>query len=402
MAEQTDAARAAGTGRRTTTLANVQALRGVAALVVVLAHVSGPDGMEQRIFGSEWTSRSNLPANTGVDLFFVISGLIMVVTTWRSFDAPGSARGFLYRRVTRIYPLYWLLNTAILALLLLSPGSVSFDDGHHLDAGGVLGSYLLLPQDGRLPVLVAWTLVHEMYFYLLFTLALLIGRRWLGWVMATWVAVTVALSATVGGTRDPWLALVASPLNLEFVLGVAIGYAVVRSRLVRPRLVLAAGVVAAVALLVLLAASGWESFPSTWLRVAGPGVVAALLVYGAVGVEVRRASVAPGFLQRLGDASYSLYLVHVPALTLLAAVLAGRMPTGGFVHALVLLVLVPAYVLAAALLCHRFLERPMQSFSRRRASRRMVSQPDPARPAPATARTGRHPSAPAEEPAEPA
>ena len=371
MTEQTHTGGAAGAARRTATLANVQALRGVAAAVVVLAHVSGPDGTEKRIFGSEWTTWSNLPANTGVDLFFVISGLIMVVTTWGSFDARGSARAFLYRRVTRIYPLYWLLNTAILALLLLSPGSVSFDNGQHLDAGRVLGSYLLLPPEGRLPVLVAWTLVHEMFFYLLFTLALLIGRRWLGWVMAAWVAATVVLSATVGESGQ-WLAIVASPLNLEFVLGVAIGYAVVRGRLVRPRLVLVVGVVAAAVLLASLAASGWEAFPSTWVRVAGPGLVAALLVYGAVGVEVRRAATAPAFLQRLGDASYSLYLVHVPALTLLAAVLAGRVPSGGVAHAVVLL-LVAAYVLAAAFLCHRLVERPLLVFFRHRGSRRRGS-----------------------------
>lgn len=364
----------AGGARRTSTLVNVQALRGLAAAVVVLAHVSGPDGTERRIFHSEWSTWSNLPANTGVDLFFVISGLIMVVTTWRTFDAPGAARGFLYRRVTRIYPLYWLFNTAMLALLLLSPGTVSFDNGHHVGAGDVLGSYLLLPPDGRLPVLVAWTLVHEMYFYLLFTAALLLGRRRLGWVMAAWVVATLVLSTTVGAAPAPWLAVVASPLNLEFVLGVAVGYAVVRGRLVRPRLVLALGGVAAVALLVALAGSGWRDFPSDWFRVAGPGVVAALLVYGAVGVEVRRARTAPAFLQQLGDASYSLYLLHVPALTLLAVLLAGRVPSGTVSHLVVLLVVVPVYLLTAAFLCHRLVERPLQAFFRR-GSARLLRRP---------------------------
>lgn len=368
--------RAAPRARRGTTLGNIQALRGVAALIVVCAHVSGPDGFETRVFGSAWTSWSNLPANTGVDLFFVISGLIMVVTTWRAFDEPGSSRRFLYRRITRIYPLYWIVNTAILLLFVLSPASVSFDDGSQPD---ILGSYLLLPHDGRLPVLVAWSLVYEMYFYLLFTLALTMRRRRFGWVMAAWTGVTLVLFLTLGQSSNPYLSLISSPLSLEFVFGVGIGYAVLRGWLFRPRTVLAVGIVAAVGVLVLLGASGWEQFPSDMFRVLGPGVAAALLVYGAVGVEVRHGGTFPAPMQRLGDCSYSLYLIHVPALTLLAAVLARVLPTGPLAHAFTL-VAVPVYVVVGAYLCYRILERPLQEFFRRSLARRT---PAPAADAPA-------------------
>jgi exopolysaccharide production protein ExoZ len=340
-----------------------------------MAHVSGADGFEERLFGSSWTARSNLPANTGVDLFFVISGLIMVVTTWRTFDAPGSSWRFLLRRIARIYPLYWVINSAVVVLFLVSPSSVSFDEGHH---ASIWQSYLLLPQDGRLPVLVAWSLVYEMYFYVVFAIALMLGRSRLPWVLGTWVALTVTLSVVASGATNPYLALVASPLSLEFVLGVLIGLAAVHGRFVQPRAVLAVGVLSFCACLVLLALSGWRTFPSEAVRVALVALPAGLVVYGAIGVEVRRGRVVPPFVQRLGDASYSLYLTHVPALTLLAVVLAGRLPTTSLVHA----VTIPAallLVVCGALVCYVVLERPLQVNARRLlrpAARRGLESPE--------------------------
>lgn len=341
-------------------LYNVQGLRGIAALIVVIAHVSGPGEFEERVFGSRWTAWIHLPANTGVDLFFVISGLIMVVTTWRTFDLPGSSRRFLLRRITRIYPLYWIASSAVILLYEVSPGSVRWDGQNP----NILQSYLLLPHEGRLPLLVAWSLVFLMYFYVVFAFALLLGRARLPWVLVGWVAVTLTLHATVGHTTNPYLAVVASPLSLEFVLGAVIGLATVHGWLLRPYVVLALGIVSFSACLVFLGVSGWDQFPSDGVRVLLVAIPAGLLVYGAIGVETRYGSIVPPFQRRLGDASYSLYLTHLPALTLLAIVWAGRLPAGPVVHALML----PGalvYAVFGALVCNALLERPLHNATAR-------------------------------------
>lgn len=345
----------------TTTLRNVQGLRGVAALIVVMAHVSGNDGFEERVFGSSWTSWSNLPANTGVDLFFVISGLIMVVTTWRTFDAPGSSSRFLLRRIARIYPLYWVVNTAIVVLFLVSPSSVNFNHG---DTPSLLQSYFLLPQEGRLPVLVAWSLVYEMYFYLVFTIAMMMGRPRFLWVMGAWVTLTLTLSTVVPDATNPYVMLVASPLSFEFVLGVLIGLAVVHGRFVLPTIVLTLGIFSYSASLGFLALSGWQAFPSDPVRVSLVALPVGLLVYGAIGLEVSRGRVVPTLMQRLGNASYSLYLTHVSALTLLAVLLAGHLPTTAAAHAAALPVVLIVVVVGAAV-CYRLVERPLQVAARR-------------------------------------
>jgi peptidoglycan/LPS O-acetylase OafA/YrhL len=344
-----------------TTLRNVQGLRAIAALMVVIAHVSGPEGFEERYFGGSWTTWANLPGTTGVDLFFVISGLIMTVTTWRSFDMPGGPRRFLWRRVTRIYPLYWLITTPILLLVLVSPGSVNWDAGNPSD---IVASYLLLPQDGRKLLLVGWTLVYEMYFYLLFALAMWLGRRWFGWVIGAWGLLTVTLHVAVDSPGNPYVSLVSSLLSVEFVFGVVIGYAVVRGWLRLPRAVLAVGVAAVAGVLAYVGASGWTAFPSETVRVLGPGLAMAVVVYAAVALEVRRNVIAPRFLQRWGDASYSMYLIHVPVLTAVGAVLVKLVTPNSVLHTIGI-VAAPAFMIMVALICYRVIENPLHQFFRR-------------------------------------
>jgi exopolysaccharide production protein ExoZ len=93
------------------------------------------------------------------------------------------------------------------------------------------------------------------------------------------------------------------------------------------------------------------------------------VVYGAIGVEMRHGALAPAFLQRLGDSSYSLYLVHVPALTTLRTALDQVVPTTPLVHAITLAI-VPVYVIVVARLCYRFAESPLQRFFHRVSTRR--------------------------------
>jgi len=64
---------------------------------------------------------------TGVDLFFVISGFIMVHVTRNTARGPAGAGHFLLRRISRIYPLYWLVSAALLAVYLYRPEFVSAD-----------------------------------------------------------------------------------------------------------------------------------------------------------------------------------------------------------------------------------------------------------------------------------
>jgi peptidoglycan/LPS O-acetylase OafA/YrhL len=128
--------------------------------------------------------------------------------------------------------------------------------------------------------------------------------------------------------------------------------------------VLAAGVLSCCACVTVLALVGWSEFPTPGVRVALVAVPAGLVVYGAIGVEVVRGRIVSPFVQHLGDASYSLFLTHVPALTLVVVLLGGRLPATTWVHAFML----PGafiFVVVGAFVCHAVLERPMQDAVKR-------------------------------------
>ena len=138
------------------------ATRGVAANLVVFSHLF--------FVQAKYTTAGVLPAFAlyglaGVDMFFVLSGFIMVAVAGRNI---GPIR-FLWRRAARIYPTYWLVSLAVLALAIVAPALV---DSSVIAPISLWRSFLLVPGETVPLLAVGWTLVHEMYFYLVFAIFL--------------------------------------------------------------------------------------------------------------------------------------------------------------------------------------------------------------------------------------
>jgi len=335
---------------------SLQALRGVAVLMVVLTHIAAPFGTETHyLHGQRIVGWLQYPTQGGVDLFFVISGVIITVTTWRTFGAPGSVRRFAYRRVTRIYPLYLLVTAAVLIVWLHRHDLVN---SHSPYPTRVLQSFLILPQRGDPLVATGWTLVYELYFYLVFGLALLLPRRRLGWVMAAWLAIAALVHFAFTPTSNAWLAMLGNLVVIEFVFGVAIGWLVMRGVMVAPRALAAIGVAGVAGGVAALAARGSAAFPSIWFEVFVTGLAMTAIVYAAIGLEVRFGARSPRSLVFVGDASYSVYLIHVAVLGLIGLGLEHVVGRSLPVHALALVVLAAAGV-AAGLLLYRLVEEPL-------------------------------------------
>ena len=257
------------------TLLSIQYLRGLAALTVVLHHVG-------------WVAFPQGAA--GVDVFFVISGFIMVHVAGRA----RSPAAFLWARALRVLPLYWLL-TALAAAW--RPG-----DG----TGRVLASLLLWPTlraDGEwAPILVqGWTLTYEAFFYAAFALALLVPahRRLLALTGGLGMCVLVAnppLFVTPGF----------SPVMLvEFLGGAWLAQAWRAQRVLPPRVAWGA-LVSGVALIAMQ--PGGTVLPWRVMAWGGPSV---LVLAGALGIEAASRLPRLPALRLLGDASYALYLTHV-------------------------------------------------------------------------------------------
>ena len=157
----------------TVRLNSLQALRGLAAITVVVSHL-------MRQTHENWVRATNPDlcaialGDLGVFLFFIISGFIMQHTAGETFGQRGAARQFLERRIARIVPLYWMFT----ALAVAFPGALYL--GTHRSAVCIIFSFVFLPDvawpySPALPV--GWTLSFEMLFYLVFAICLNFSRH---------------------------------------------------------------------------------------------------------------------------------------------------------------------------------------------------------------------------------
>jgi peptidoglycan/LPS O-acetylase OafA/YrhL len=294
----------------------IQSLRGLAALLVVLVHArfSLPGATGQYI-----ADNFLLPGASGVDLFFIVSGFIMVLTTKNCDGTAGYVRTFVIKRVARIWPLYLCVSAIT---LWLAPSLLS--DAAHIR--GFLKSLLLLPADSDgglylgMPVGVSWTLCYEVYFYLVLAVSMLFGRwRWL--VVGVWFLLTLVAYPLYAGNFNfspfgqhsiHWLGLAnvaVNPIVWDFLAGLVGGaiylsnFRVVNSAVQWVYLLLLASLTAIIIKLIIGSPSphGMIGYGAPWAVF----FVSMVLLSKAQEISVPRWSIW------LGNISFSLYLTHL-------------------------------------------------------------------------------------------
>ena len=286
-------------------LINIQFLRFVAALVVVLFHASHHISETGR-------AHCLMPVQSfgfaGVDIFFVISGFIMWHTN-RDTRGSREAWRFLHRRLARIYTGYWPFFVLMLASSWIYAPA-------RLEELSLPRSFLLLPQAGARLIPVSWTLTFELYFYLAFFLLLFFRRRLsiLAGAFLGVFLVNVYASLAVDSTRPPPFAFrfLLSAWALQFMLGCFVAIVCERWRRHGGLSILLG--VAVFGSAAILNATTFEGELDRWFhnhwRVPLFGIGAALLVYGLVALERSRVALLPRFSVRAGGASYCIYLCH--------------------------------------------------------------------------------------------
>jgi len=296
-------------------LDSIQALRGIAALLVLFFHLAAFQRQMAEDNPTDIALTTGLWDNgwAGVDLFFVISGFIMIYVTRQSGRSFSDVRRFLTSRITRIYPLWWVC-AGIMALYFFitygmpaAPDRVSGPDEAFRFA---VKSFLLIPQDVPPMLGLGWTLIHEMFFYIVFAGLLFLPRGVLPLGLMIWAVITVigAIFISPSSYARNALETFASPLSLEFIAGGLAGYLVTTGRFYAPKVLAVIGGILAV-----IGLAGFSVInigPYTTNRVLVFLLPFVLLTYGWVGHEIKTSAKAPQWLVRLGDWSYSLYLTH--------------------------------------------------------------------------------------------
>jgi exopolysaccharide production protein ExoZ len=315
----------------------------------------------------------------GVDLFFVISGVVMTVTCFERLGDRRAIVPFLKRRVARIYPLYWAVAAMVLALSWYAPNLAARSK---TDSINILKSLVLWPQRDYPIVGVGWTLTYEMFFYLTFALLLLLPRRVFPAALALGAVSILALfpvydDPSIRGIRGNLsLPLFASPLVVEFLFGCGVGWLRMHGTMPMPKFAFWVGIGWLFALGGYFGTTNFaEAAYGAW-RLLIFGVPSALIVYGAMALELRTRLWISPLLVSCGDASYSLYLTHAYVLQVLAAISRRWAPAPSKAEKLLIIIsgLVACGLVSAA--CYRWIERPLTDSFRRLIGtdrRRLVS-----------------------------
>jgi peptidoglycan/LPS O-acetylase OafA/YrhL len=278
-------------------------LRAIAALAVVLHHTLEQSNGAKTAFSPDWLTTFGA---SGIDVFFVISGFIMLYTSFRPGHAPILPGAFLFRRATRIYPLYWVCCLVMLVIM-----GAGFMHHNRLTPSEIALSLVLLPS-AKLIIGVSWTLTYEAYFYIVFAVTLLF-RSVL--VSAIGTTVLIAIVGLAGGTlgKGALQDFFANPIPCEFALGLWIAVAFTRSVAAGRRWAVPAplGVLSFVFLALaplLIMHRDTIGLPG-WPRVLAWGLPAALIVawFLSLAAPTNRFQL---LMVLLGDASYALYLTH--------------------------------------------------------------------------------------------
>jgi exopolysaccharide production protein ExoZ len=347
----------------------VQSLRAVAATGVAISHI-----VKEIFHGAEagtWVLNEFMLWQFGVDLFFLISGFIMYYITDSRSIGLGDAWNFLMRRLVRIVPLYWFYMS-----LFLLVGVLASDALHTavISAPYIAKSYLFLPAvrpgtDEIAPFFtLGWTLNYEMMFYAIYAVLIALSfRRTLLPIVFVLGALALVGPLVPEGLAPLWYWT--RTIVIEFVFGAIVAH-LFRSGTLRFKLPVGIAVIVAGILI-------WQASGIAW-PVREPAVnvrgltwgVAALFMVGGVAltpsVVDRMETLGKGFVGKIGDASYSLYLSHmfvVRAMTMLFAHLFGATLGGGIAILYFVATLGLSFLVAIA--SFYAIERPAIAFGRR-------------------------------------
>ncbi|WP_177246862.1 acyltransferase family protein [Mycobacterium malmoense] len=346
----------ATTGTRTaraSKFTSLEAGRAFAALIVVLFHCN-ETGVEPKYFGHEV-----LPffrgGYSGVEFFFVLSGFVMVVAHRKDLSTGRGVGRFLWKRFQRLYPTLWAVVVPLVVVMLVGP-TLRWADS--LSAGDVVASLTAAPFPHERVLSVEWTLRYEVVFYLLFAMTI----RWRRLTLLLWLVWCVVGVTSLWFAPHGILSFVVAPYPLIFVAGMIVGLAFER---IPARVAIASLTIGSAVYLAWLAHLAASAVKPDKLSIdaLGFGVGAALIVAGLAILERSGKIAAPRILCFLGAASYSIYLVHYPAMSVLMKLAMKLRAMGTPDYAAITLVLLTA--VGAGVMCHLVVEKPLLKATRR-------------------------------------
>jgi exopolysaccharide production protein ExoZ len=339
---------------------SIQIMRAVAVLLVLIFHINA---VSYKYFINLDLPKILQLGKGGVDLFFVISGFIMIHITKNIKPNLTSSLLFMKKRIIRIYPVYWFYTFIVLCLIFIDPSMVNSSQTGDVS---VIKSLLLLPQSEKPILNVGWTLVYEMYFYVLIAMVIpfLPWKNYLLYLLGLAIAIIIMrLNISI---ISPTLKLITSPLVLEFILGGVCAFFlnIINEKYKRHHslihLIMTAFCILFVTYII-FNASNILTLEKEMQRFIFFGITSFFVLFIFVSLESLKGfkhNRFNRFLIKMGDSSYSIYLSHILVLKTVCIVWNIFIPSNVFNDILQICMVVFA-VFTFGYLSFIFIEKPL-------------------------------------------
>lgn len=348
---------------------SLQSGRAIAAIVVVLYHL-GLTLAADKYFG---TDIFKIPFSFGmlcIDSFFVLSGFIICTAHSKDFSKPHRLGSYLSKRFIRVFPVFWAVFFVVFFIAFAIPATRNTVP-HDLEI--LVKGLLLLPQDkdviggtGAPVITVAWTLHHEVFFYILFGL-LIISK----WFLPVLVLLWVGLKLYYIDTPEPFLIeFILSPYLWLFAIGMLVAL-INKSQKVVIEKPMRLAVLAMVIFVVVASLTVDDASFTNDGRTLLYGIAAGFLAIGLVRAEDKGQVVMGNrWMQLLGNASFVLYLIHYPVLSIVCkAAMALGMGELGMLGAFITYFGTFVICVVVSIAFHLWIEKPLSAYLRQRAEK---------------------------------
>ncbi|WP_207511395.1 acyltransferase family protein [Longitalea luteola] len=353
--KETIAPQHSGSRKNDANIESVQILRGIAALLVVLLHIA----IKGAQYGNDALKGFTI-GEAGVDLFFIISGYIMCVST---IGRQLNFGQFMLHRVRRIIPLYWLTTTLGLLIFFYKPEIINTSGGET----SIWASYTLVPNGKRYLNSNGWTLSYEFLYYILFGLYIYRGT-YKAMQLSSVLLLVLVMAGLLFSYPGPTFQFFTSNLFLEFIYGMGVFY-LFHKKLIRPNTALGVSLCISGAL-VLVAETVFELPRQQEYRGWLWGVPMLMVFTGFLQLEgfIKGSSARlKTVLLEVGNSSYSLYLIHPFTLSATAICLKWlNLAANAYLFAVILF----SVTVVAGYLVYMYIERPLVAVSKQFLAKR--------------------------------
>lgn len=333
--------------------------RGIAALLVVLRHatMNAP-----AFYGHTPFANFFYFGHAGVDFFFVLSGFIIYYIHSDDQGTLYNIKRYALKRLIRIYPVFFIISIILLSAYLLVPQLANRSISMGL--AYLLNSFLLLPSPDPRILGVSWTLVHEIFFYLIFILFIL-NKKIGAFTFSIWALLMIGYNLFYDDKMFPY-DFYLSKYNLEFILGIMAAFLIKSNKI--GNLERYIKYVISVGLIIFIINGINEDYKlielNSFFVTMIYGVASFMLVIGLTMLS------SPKYKNRffkilllLGSASYAIYLVHNPLLSVLHRIV-NKVDIVAFIEPNIIFVSLVIVCLIVGVLLHLYIEKPILKYLR--------------------------------------